>query len=111
MDSGTHNVPGSHYVNTYSTRDARNALVPMLLTALLPLCPTVGLAIEFASPVSYSVGASPSAAVVADFNGDGHPDIAVANSGSGNVSILLGNGDGTFRPAVNFDAGMASPTS
>ncbi len=48
-----------------------------------------GFAVEFASPVSYPVGASPAAVVVADFNGDGHPDVAVANSGSGNVSILL----------------------
>jgi uncharacterized repeat protein (TIGR01451 family) len=60
--------------------------------------------------MSYPVGASPQAVVVADFNGDGHPDIAVANSGSGNVSVLLNKGDGTFKPAINFDAGMAGPT-
>jgi uncharacterized repeat protein (TIGR01451 family) len=56
------------------------------------------------------VGTSPAAVVVADFNSDGKPDIAVANSGSGNVNILLNNGDGTFKPTVNFDAGMTSPT-
>src|SRR5215469_10047661 len=70
-----------------------------------------GLALEFASAVSYPVGTSPAAVVVADFNGDGKPDLAVANSGSGNVSVLLNSGDGTFRPAVNFDAGVPSPTS
>src|SRR5437870_4893944 len=68
-------------------------------------------AVDFASPVSYPVGMSPVGIAIADFNGDGKPDIAVANSGSGNVSILLGNGDGTFQAAVNFDAGMASPSS
>lgn len=46
----------------------------------------------------------------ADFNGDGKLDLAVGNffGGSlstGNVSILLGNGDGTFQPAVNFNVG------
>src|SRR5262245_26237168 len=87
------------------------ALASVLLAVLSLGYSLRGLALEFASPVSYPVGASPSAAVVADFNRDGHPDIAVANSGSGNVSVLLNNGDGTFRPAVNFDAGMASPTS
>jgi len=42
------------------------------------------------------VGASPAAVTAADFNGDGVNDLAVANAGSASVSILLGNGDGTF---------------
>ena len=33
-----------------------------------------------------------------DFNGDHNLDLAVANWGGGTVSILLGNGDGTFKP-------------
>jgi uncharacterized repeat protein (TIGR01451 family) len=89
-----------------------NKALTCVLLAVLSLGYSLrGPALEFASPVSYPVGASPSAAVVADFNGDGHPDIAVANSGSGDVTVLLNSGDGTFKPAVNFDAGMASPTS
>ncbi len=40
-----------------------------------------------------------------DFNGDGALDLVVANFGSGNVSVLLGNGDGTFRAAVDYGAG------
>ena len=40
-----------------------------------------------------------------DFNGDGHTDLAVANWGSGDVSVLLGNGDGTFRDQVRYAAG------
>jgi hypothetical protein len=62
-------------------------------------------AVDFAPAKSYTVGTSPSSVVIGDFNGDGKPDIAVANAGSGNVSILLGNGDGTFQAAVSFDAG------
>lgn len=34
---------------------------------------------------------------VTDFNGDGHPDIAVSDSGFNNIHVLLGNGDGTFQ--------------
>src|ERR1700687_4218540 len=67
--------------------------------------PAKGGAVDFAPPKSYPVGTSPSAVVVGDFNSDGKSDIAVANSGSANVSVLLGNGDGTFKDAVNSAAG------
>jgi hypothetical protein len=39
---------------------------------------------------------------VADINGDGKPDLTVANFSSNRVSVLLGNGDGTFQPATGF---------
>jgi hypothetical protein len=42
---------------------------------------------------------------VADVNGNGHPDLVVANNKSGTVSVLLGNGNGTFQSAVNFAVG------
>ena len=49
---------------------------------------------------------------LADFNGDGKIDIAVENQNSGTVSILLGNGDGTFQPQVAYSAGAGAwPTS
>ena len=48
-------------------------------------------------PILHSAGTSPSAIVAGDFNGDGRTDLAVANSGSNDVSVLLGNGDGTFQ--------------
>jgi len=69
----------------------------------------------FRSPVLYDSGA-PGANVVrvADVNGDGVPDLLVANgcfyycAGGGALtalSVLLGNGDGTFRPAVTYPTG------
>ena len=61
----------------------------------------------FQRPVAYSVG-QVSALAIGDFNGDGKPDLAVANQGAGGtskqISILLGNGDGTFQAAVNYPA-------
>lgn len=40
-----------------------------------------------------------------DFNGDGYLDIAAANWGRGNVSLLLNNGDGTFLPYIEHPTG------
>jgi len=43
-----------------------------------------------------AAGADPQGIATADFNGDGIPDLAVADYYAGTVTILLGNGDGTF---------------
>jgi hypothetical protein len=47
---------------------------------------------------------------VADVTGDGRADLVTANFGSSNVSVLLGNGNGTFASAQNFATG-SSPVS
>jgi hypothetical protein len=49
-----------------------------------------------------TTGLSPSGAAVGDFNGDGKADLAVASSTSNNVTVLLGNGDGTFQAPANY---------
>ncbi|MDZ4722528.1 MAG: FG-GAP-like repeat-containing protein, partial [candidate division Zixibacteria bacterium] len=43
----------------------------------------------------------------ADFDGDGKPDLAVANYSSNSVSILKNNGNGTFESAVNYGVGVS----
>jgi len=60
--------------------------------------------------VDYATGVSPVGLVAADFNGDGIPDLAVVDSCGttcGFVSILLGKGDGTFNPRVDYETGVA----
>ena len=58
----------------------------------------------------YAAGDNPWSVAVGDFNGDGIPDLAVANENRVNVSVLLGKGDGTFLPAQTFPAGV-NPSS
>ncbi len=64
-----------------------------------------GPVINFAPAVTYHVvGAEPDSVAVGDFNGDGHPDLVITNNGRnpGSVWILLGNGNGAFRPPVGY---------
>jgi hypothetical protein len=53
---------------------------------------------DFAS----GVNGNPVAVVVADFNNDGFADFAVANDFDNTVGVFIGNGDGTFKPAVTY---------
>ena len=47
---------------------------------------------------------------MADVNGDGKPDLVVADYDSANVSVLLGNGDGTFQAPDTFATGRGTGT-
>jgi hypothetical protein len=61
----------------------------------------------FPSAVNLGAGSEPRFVIASDFNGDGKADLAVVNRSSNDVSILLGNGNGTFQSAVNFAVGTA----
>ncbi|MGA8647835.1 MAG: VCBS repeat-containing protein [Candidatus Sulfotelmatobacter sp.] len=73
----------------------------------------VAQVVNFAPAVAYgSGGFSATSVAVADVNGDGKPDLLVANTCAsygdcynGTVGVLLGNGDGTFKPAVTYPSG------
>jgi hypothetical protein len=54
------------------------------------------------------LSSTPYGIAIGDFNGDGIPDLAIANYYSENDTVLLGNGDGTFKAAQNVAAGSAS---
>lgn len=55
----------------------------------------------------FPAGSFPSQEAIGDFNRDGILDVAIANAGTNHVSILLGNGDGTFDAPRQFAVGAA----
>jgi hypothetical protein len=59
---------------------------------------------------TFAVGDGPISLVTGDFNGDGRLDLAATNYNSDEISVLLGNGDGTFQEPKRFAAGEI-PTS
>src|SRR5882672_10371732 len=77
------------------------ALVALVFLLVISL--TVNAqAIVFGTGATYGVGDGPFGMTAGDFNGDGRPDLAVANHGSSvafhnGVLVLIANPDGTFQ--------------
>jgi hypothetical protein len=71
----------------------------------------------FQPPLTFQIGSqSPYSIAVADLTGNGNLDLVVANEADSRaytltVSVLLGNGDGTFGPAVTYVVGMSTYVS
>ncbi|MCU1252080.1 MAG: repeat protein [Edaphobacter sp.] len=95
-------------------RQALNGMIDLLnITAnnsQLGATSLTGSGFEFASPLPNKMGAQPTSVTIGDYNGDGFPDLAIGNSSANAISVLLGNGDGSFRPALKLPAGR-SPES
>ncbi len=70
---------------------------------------------DFVTAPVYEVGQPPQAfpywGASTDLNNDGKKDLVIANWGFPNqestISVLIGNGDNSFQPKVNYDAGIA----
>src|SRR5207245_249942 len=54
-------------------------------------------------------GSRPDEVAAADLNGDGKLDLAVGDDADPGLSVLMGNGDGTFKAAVTFSVGFPVP--
>src|SRR5205814_7826089 len=62
----------------------------------------------FPPPSDYYVRGSPAPVAVADFIGDGRPDLAVSNGGGPSaVNVLFGAGGGTFTNAGSFSVSVS----
>ena len=79
----------SSFRSLFLAADFHNIIIAPLDTQL----------VSFVTAKQFSAGSSPVASRIGDFNQDGNQDLAVADSGSNDVSVLLGNGDWTFQTA------------
>ncbi|HZE18967.1 MAG TPA: VCBS repeat-containing protein, partial [Candidatus Angelobacter sp.] len=61
--------------------------------------------------LSFDTGSGPAMVAVADLNADGISDLVFADFDANSVSILLGNGDGTFGPRTDYPTGTNPVTS
>src|SRR5438445_2732 len=67
--------------------------------------PALAQTVSFNARRDFVVETNPISVGVGDFNRDGIQDLAVANYDSATVSVLLGNGDGTFRAGPTVAVG------
>src|SRR5262249_10762134 len=82
----------------------RHTSFMVLMVLLCSVSAAVGQ-LSFGPATPYNTNTTPYSVAVGDFNGDGKLDIATPNNGTNDVSILLGNGNGTFQAPTNFPAG------
>jgi hypothetical protein len=90
---------------------------------ILFAAPATSIPLIFLPPATYNSGGfGPVSVAVADLNGDGKPDLVVADEcastnpdcslgGIGSVGVLLGNGDGTFQAPVSYSSGGYSASA
>jgi len=60
--------------------------------------------------LAYPTGQTPNSLATGDLNGDGKPDLAVANSADDTVGVLINLGNGAFAPQVAYPTGKMSPS-
>src|SRR5207237_940145 len=60
---------------------------------------------SFQARVDYRTGKSPLSLAIADLNGDGKPDLAIANEDAYSVSVFVNRGDGSFQAKLDYRTG------
>jgi uncharacterized membrane protein len=108
--------PWQHFARS-GAGDAQGSSVRRQSNEMISYSPAAGK-VSFRPAVPYNTsGYDPYSVAIADVNGDGKPDLIVANEQqsqsdtAGSISVMLGKGDGTFRAPVNYSSGGESAYS
>src|SRR5438105_10213046 len=90
----------------FRTRNGRRLNRGLRLDALEDRSlPSFVTAASFVVGQNDGLGSKPSAIATGDLNADGFLDVATANTDGHYVSVLFGDGDGSFQPVTNIDIG------
>ncbi|HLB24271.1 MAG TPA: PQQ-dependent sugar dehydrogenase [Dehalococcoidia bacterium] len=95
-------------------------LPPVAVASASPMAGLAPLLVDFSSagssdldastnlgaPTAFGAGDQAHSALIVDLNGDNKNDVVTANAGANTMSVLLGNGDGTFQAAVSYATGV-----
>ncbi|MGH7163950.1 MAG: FG-GAP repeat domain-containing protein [Nitrospiraceae bacterium] len=100
-------------VQSHAVRPASALRLALLLMLLLDVGATDGCSRgdPYVPPdlfylfATYPVGKNPTSVSTGDFNEDGFTDLITTNIGSNSLSLLFGNGDGTFKDQVKIEVG------
>jgi VCBS repeat protein/Ser-Thr-rich glycosyl-phosphatidyl-inositol-anchored membrane family protein/FG-GAP repeat protein len=93
---------------SHSVRASLITTIPLILLLAMIYPGTVAADPLFGAKTDFVTGINPSSVGIRDLNADGKPDLVVVNDGAGTVSVLLGNGDGTFGAKTDFTGGYGS---
>jgi hypothetical protein len=121
LASSTHPTEATWYSNnspafTWNPTTATNSPIAGYSVLLdqnagsVPDTTTDRQSLDFLPRVPYTVGTNPAEDRLVNLNGEGKLDLVVENSGSNTVSVLLGNGDGSFAAKTDFNT-STHPTS
>jgi hypothetical protein len=107
--TGNKSYPGSVAVGDFNNDNQLDIVVANSGTLNLGVFIGCGNG-TFSAMIPYSTGslAEPTSVVVGDFNKDGRLDLAVALSGTNNIGVLFGNGNGTFSSPTLYSTGNGS---
>jgi hypothetical protein len=97
-------MPGQHSLMATYSGDPAHAPASSAIR-LQTVNPSTGSG--FRAAAKYDGGPGPSAVAIADFNKDGRVDLVTVNSAANAITVLLGQGDGTFGPGINYSVGAA----
>lgn len=105
--TGIVSVVNAHPAGTYTITVKATGVVTVATSFILTVTNNICSPGIFNNTATPGAGLNPGAVVAGDFNGDGKQDILCANQGSNNVSVLLGDGNGTFTTGMSIPTGAA----